>query len=233
MSAVIQLDEQALIAACEHLDTACLSDAMDSMGLDGGLLGIDQQVPGARCVGFAYTVCYESVEAGDSFRNAANYIDDVPANAVIVSSNPGRTDCTTWGDILTHVAIGKQIAGTIIDGAARDIDTVRRLGYPLFSRARYMKSAKNRVQLKAVQVPLSIGGTRIAPGDLMVCDSSGCIAIAREHASEVVRRAHAVERTEQDIIASVGDGLSLKQARALHRYDQPWLSTEAKQRALS
>ena len=228
MIAPFSMDERALLLACERLDTAALSDAMDSLSLDGGLAGIAQQVPGTRCCGFAFTVLYEPVEQGTGFRNAANYIDAVPADAVIVSSNPGRCDCTTWGDILTQVAVRRNIRGTVIDGAARDIDTLQRLGYPLFSRARYMKSAKNRAQLKATQIPLDIDGVRIAPGDLVACDSSGCLVIPRQHAEEVVRRAQAVERTERDIIASIAQGLSLERARALHRYDQPWLTAENK-----
>ncbi|MDG9884290.1 MULTISPECIES: RraA family protein [Pseudomonas] len=220
--------DPALLKACEALDTASLSDALDSLGISGGLAGLHQQVPGTRCVGFAYTVLYEPVQERSGFRNAANYIDDVPSDAVIVSSNPGRTDCTTWGDILTHVAVSRGIRGTLIDGAARDIDTVQRLGYPLFSRARFMQSAKNRVQLKAAQVPVQVSGVTVHPGDLVVCDSSGCLVIPAGQAEEVIRRARAVEQTERDIIQSVNEGYSLEQARALHRYDQPWLSSGEK-----
>lgn len=222
-------ENDALFAALEALDTASLSDALDSLGLAGGLAGLNQQVPGTRCVGFAYTVLYEPVQERGGFRNAANYIDAVPSNAVIVSSNPGRTDCTTWGDILTHVAVNRGIRGTLIDGAARDIDTVQRLNYPLFSRVRFMQSAKNRVQLKATQVPVEISGVTVHPGDLVVCDSSGCLVIPAARAEEVIRRARAVEQTERDIIQSVNEGYSLEQARALHRYDQPWLSAREKQ----
>jgi regulator of RNase E activity RraA len=228
MSATVQNDD-ALLKACEALDTASLSDALDSLGLAGGLAGLNQQVPGTRCAGFAYTVLYEPVPERSGFRTAANYIDEVPPDAVIVSSNPGRTDCTTWGDILTHVAISRGIRGTLIDGAARDIDTVERLKYPLFSRARFMQSAKNRVQLKATQVPVQISGVTVNPGDLVICDSSGCLAIPADKAEQVIQRAQAVERTEKDIIQSVNAGSTLEQARALHRYDQPWLSPKEKQ----
>lgn len=227
ITSAVQQDN-ALLKACETLDTASLSDALDSLGLSGGLAGLDQQVPGTRCVGFAYTVLYEPVVERSGFRNAANYIDDVPPNAVIVSSNPGRTDCTTWGDILTHVAVSRGIRGTLIDGAARDIDTVQRLKYPLYSRVRFMQSAKNRVQLKATQIPVEISGVTVHPGDLVVCDSSGCLVIPAARAEEVIQRARAVEQTERDIIQSVNEGYSLEQARALHRYDQPWLGARDK-----
>ena len=215
---------QALLDECERLDTASLSDALDSLNVSGGILGITAQVPGTRCVGIAFTVQYEPVGHSHGFKNAANYIDQVPPGAVIVSSNAGRQDCTVWGDIMTHFAVARGIKGTVIDGVARDIDTVVKLGYPLFSRGRFMQSAKNRAQLKAVQVPLQIGDVTVNPGDLMVCDGSGCLVIAQHMAAEVIRRACAVERTERQIIGAITAGASLEQARKTYRYDQPWLN---------
>lgn len=217
--------EAAWLAACRELDTASLSDALDSLGISGGLGGIAQRVPAARCVGLAYTVRYEPVAgASTGFRNAANYIDDVPANAVIVSANEGRTDCTVWGDILTTVALRRKVNGTVIDGAARDLDTVSRCGYPLFSRGVFMQSGKNRVQLQAVQVPVTVGGVIIHPGDLIAGDANGVVAIPAAHVDEVIRRARSVEHTERRIVDAVSQGHGLAEARRMHRYDQPWLT---------
>lgn len=211
---------------CAALDTASLSDALDSLGIAGGLAGLQQQVPGTRCCGYAYTVQYQPVSERSGFRNAANYIDEVPPHSVIVSCNDGRLDATVWGDILTHFASQRGIAGTLIDGVGRDLDTVTQLGYPLFSRGRFMQSGKNRVQLKAVQVPVRISGVIVNPGDVIVADASGCLAIPRAQLDAVLVRAEAVESTERDIILSISRGLSLEAARRLHRYDQPWLKAQ-------
>ncbi|RMR06270.1 RraA family protein [Pseudomonas syringae group genomosp. 7] len=219
---------RAVLEACEHLDTASLSDALDSLGIDGGLPGIVSQVPGTRCVGVAFTVQYEAVDASAGFKGAANYIDQVPPGAVIVSSNVGRQDCTVWGDIMTHFALANGIKGTVIDGMARDIDTVIRCRYPLFSRGRFMQSAKNRAQLKAVQVPVVIEGTTVRPGDLLVCDGSGCVVVPQQLAAEVIRRAQAVEQTERKIIEAIAAGSTLENARSTYRYDQPWLADAEK-----
>ncbi|AIC22670.1 MULTISPECIES: RraA family protein [Pseudomonas] len=227
-SSLSEQQRASLLEQCAALDTASLSDALDSLGIDAGLLGIIQQVPGTRCSGFAFTVLYEPVNQNDGFKNAANYIDEVPPGSVVVSSNAGRLDATVWGDILTHVAVQRNVRGTLIDGVARDIDTVTRLNYPLFSRGRFMQSGKNRVQLKATQVAVEVSGVTIHPGDLIVGDASGCLVIPIDKAEEVIKRAIAVEKTERDIIASVSQGLSLAEARRLHRYDQPWLAAEAK-----
>jgi regulator of RNase E activity RraA len=223
------MNRDPLLQRCGALDTASLSDALDSLGIAGGLAGLQQQVPGTRCCGYAYTVQYQPVSEHAGFRNAANYIDEVPADSVIVSCNGGRLDATVWGDILTHFASQRGIAGTLIDGVARDLDTVAQLGYPLFSRGRFMQSGKNRVQLKAVQVPVRISGVIVNPGDVIVADASGCLAIPRAQLEAVLERAEAVESTERDIILSISRGLSLEAARQLHRYDQPWLKAQDRQ----
>ena len=87
---------------------------------------------------------------------------------------------------------------------------------------------KNRTQLKAVQVSLEIGGVTVNPGDLLVCDGSGCLVIAQHIAAEVIRRARAVEHTERQIIGAITAGASLEEARKTYRYDQPWLDAAQK-----
>ncbi|NIF20416.1 RraA family protein [Candidatus Pantoea multigeneris] len=224
-------NDQDFLNALAKFDTASISDALDSIGISGGLAGIAQQTPGTRTSGFAFTVQYEPVTDQREFKNAANYIDQVPPGAIIVSSNNARTDCTVWGDILTHFANLKGISGTVIDGVARDIHTVLELNYPLFTRGRFMQSAKNRVQLKAVQVAVTVSGVTINPGDAIVADASGVVVIPRQHLQEVLEKAARVEETESRIIASINAGSTLEQARLQHRYDQPWLEQEAQPQA--
>ncbi|MCF5387285.1 RraA family protein, partial [Pseudomonas syringae] len=107
-------------------------------------------------------------------------------------------------------------------------DTVIECNYPLFSRGRFMQSAKNRARLQAVQVPLLIAGVAVRPGDLLVCDGSGCVVIPQQLAVEVVRRAQAIEHTERSIIEAISAGWPLEKARSTYRYDQPWLTDAEK-----
>ena len=130
----------------QQLDTAELSDALDACGIEGALLGIKPVVPGTKLIGPAFTVQYLAFEEQQTeFKNAGNYIDEVPENAVIVIDNKGREDCTSWGDILTQTACMRGIAGTVVHGAARDVKLIREMNYPLYGSAIYMRSGKNSV----------------------------------------------------------------------------------------
>jgi len=216
--------QNTLCQRLEALDTPSIADAMDSMGLYGPLPGLICHVPDMRTIaGPAFTVRYEAFERQEGkFYNAGNYIDEVTAGEIILVDNQGRNDCTVWGDILTEIALRKGIAGTLIHGAARDIGEIRSQGYPLFSAAVFMYSGKNRVRLSEKRIELQIGSTRIRPGDWIVADSSGALAIPVEQVEELLQRAEQVSATEQNIRIAVRNGLSLEQARATYRYDRPW-----------
>ncbi|KPI04349.1 Dimethylmenaquinone methyltransferase [Actinobacteria bacterium OK074] len=215
--------QHSLYERLARLDTAAVSDAMDSLRAQSCVLpGIRPRTPGTVTFGPAFTVRYRAVEDDREFRNAANYIDDVPAGSVVVLDNGGTHTCTSWGSLLTAVAQHRGIAGTVVHGAVRDVRESREAGYPLFSTAVTMVSAKNRAMLDRTGVPLRIAGTEVAPGDLILADDNGALRIPADLAEEVVRRAEAVERTEGRIREAVLGGSRLDEARARFGYARPW-----------
>ena len=85
-----------------------------------------------------------------------------------------------------------------------------------------MLSAKNRIRLKAVQIPVEVDGVTINPGDLIAADDNGVISISSDNASEVLSRAISVESVERDIAFAVQHGESLEAAREKYGYATPW-----------
>lgn len=205
------------------LDTTSISDALDSLYIVGALQGIKPQLSGKKIAGPVFTVQYEAYEPQkNTFMNAGNYIDDVPDGAVIVVDNQGRTDCTSWGNILTTKAIQKKIAGTVVHGSARDIADIRKMDYPLFARNIYMVSGKNRTRISALQCELNINDVKISPDDWVMADDNGVLVIPRHHLLEVILRAENVEKTELRIIDTIIEGKKLKDARNILGYSAPW-----------
>ncbi|MEV7211414.1 MULTISPECIES: isocitrate/isopropylmalate family dehydrogenase [unclassified Streptomyces] len=206
-----------------RLDTASVSDALDSLGLGGVLAGIAARVPGARAAGYAFTVTYRPVDSDDKgFRNAANYLDDVPEGSFVVVDNAGSTSCTNWGALLTALAQRRGVRGTALHGSARDVAEIRAAGYPLFSTGVTMVSGKNRVELAATGRDVVVGDVTVRPGDIVVADDNGVLVVPAEHAAEVAERAERVERTEGVIADAVGAGLRLDEARRRFGYAKPW-----------
>jgi regulator of RNase E activity RraA len=204
------------IERCARLDTATLSDALDRVGIAGQCYRIKPLNPGFRLAGRAYTLLYGP--AGTPAGTVGDYIDDVPAGQVIVLDNGGRDDATVWGDILTEIAHRRGLAGTVIDGICRDVSLSLSLGYPVFSRGSWMRTGKDRVQLEAVQIPVSIGDTRVRPGDLLCGDADGVLVIPREHEDKVLSAAEEIEAAEGRIREAVRSGMRLDQARKQFKY---------------
>jgi len=199
------------------LPTAALSDALDALALPGSLHGIQPLRAGIRTVGPAYTVAYEPIEA-DVTGTVGDFLDAVEPGAVVVIDNGGRTDCTVWGGIMTQTAAARGVAGTVINGACRDVATSLETGYPLWSAARFMRTGKDRVRLARVQSELLIDGVTIHPGDWVCADDDGVVVVPHDRLDEIVRLAQSIERTERDIVDSVRAGDTLAHARTTHGY---------------
>ena len=200
------------------LPTAAISDALDALRIPGTPLGLAPIWPGCSFSGRAYTVRYRLADPQPG--TVGDFIDDVPPGSVIVIDNAGRLDCTVWGDILTTVAHARGIAGTVIDGVCRDIAKSLELSYPIVSRGRFMRTGKDRVQVEAVNQPVTIAGVRVAPGDLIVANDDGVVVVPRDRETAVLERADAIEAREKAIMASVAAGMRLADARAQHGYHE-------------
>lgn len=204
-------------------NTPVLSDALDSLNIDGGLINIKPQIESCNIVGIAFTVKYGIPTDYDKFiGKAADFIDDVNTNNIIILANNGRIDCTVWGGILTKMAKTKNIQGTIIDGMCRDIEDIIHYNYPVFSKGIYMQSGKSRTILTNIQVPVYIGKTAIHPGDFIRGDANGVIVIPQNIINEVLIRAEYIQKTEKCIISAIENNMPLKIARLKYKYHRPW-----------
>jgi regulator of RNase E activity RraA len=199
-----------------NYSTATVSDALDRLGRPGSMLGLAPLSDGARLCGRAFTVRY--VTAGSPPGTVGDYLDDVPPGAVVVLDNGGRTDCTVWGDILTAMAEDRGIGGTVIDGVCRDVKRALGLGYPIYSKGRFMRTGKDRVEVSDVGRPVSVGGVHVRAGDLLVGDADGVVAIPRQAEEQVIAIAAEIAAREAAIVADVLAGTSLADARGRHGY---------------
>ncbi|MCY1389241.1 4-hydroxy-4-methyl-2-oxoglutarate aldolase [compost metagenome] len=213
----MNLEDQALVALFEGLDTPGVSDALDKLGLPGQCLGVAPLDNYSKViVGPAFTVQYVSASVPPG--TVGDFIEDVLPGDVVVIDNGGRTDCTVWGDIMTQYAGSRQIAATVIDGVCRDVNKALGDGYPVFSKGRFMRTGKDRVQVQSVNQPVSVGTARVCARDIVVADANGVVIVPRARAAEVAACARQIESVEADIRALIAQGKTLKQARAALGY---------------
>ena len=200
-----------IIEKFKTMDTTCVSDALDRLGIQGGCHGISPVVPGAKAVGPAFTVSY--VPCGVDKGTVGDFLDDVESGQVLVLDNAGRTYCTVWGDIMTVYSQKRGIAGTVIDGVCRDLPRILETGYPIFTRGRFMVTGKDRVEVAGVNVPVSIGNVQVCPNDIMMCDDTGVLVVPIKRAEEVLKVATEIDEAEQQILDMLDKGMTLGEAR--------------------
>ncbi|MGE8486227.1 MAG: RraA family protein [Pseudomonas sp.] len=213
----MNIEDKELVALFEGLDTPGVSDALDKLGLPGQCLGVAPLDNYNKVVvGPAFTVQYVSASVPPG--TVGDFIEDVAPGDVVVIDNGGRTDCTVWGDIMTQYAGTRQIAATVIDGVCRDVNKALGDGYPIFSKGRFMRTGKDRVQVQSVNQPVSIGTARVCPRDIVVADANGVVIVPRARAAEVAACARQIESVEADIRALIAQSKTLKEARAALGY---------------
>jgi regulator of RNase E activity RraA len=209
--------DQQLVELFRGLDTPGVSDAMDKLGIPRHCPGITplDNYPGT-VVGPAFTVQY--VPCGQPAGTVGDFIDDVAPGDVIVIANDGRTDCTVWGDIMTQYAGLRDIAATVIDGVCRDVAKALGEGYPLFTRGRFMRTGKDRVEVASVNQPVAVGTARVCARDIVVADANGVVVVPRHRAAEVAETARRIEDTESRIREQIAAGKTLGEARTALGY---------------
>ncbi|MCT1940958.1 RraA family protein [Micrococcus sp. GPGPB33] len=208
--------------AAPHIDrlkalpSAAVSDALDALGLPGSIQGLSRRATDSVVAGRAFTVRYE--EAGDEAGTVGDFLDDVPAGDVVVIDNSGRTDCTTWGGIMSRVAAMRAVAGTVVHGACRDVSTSSEAGYPIWSSGVFMRTGKDRVRCAEVQGELLIDGVGVHPGDFVLADADGVVVVPQSVIGEVLDLAEHIETTEDKIVADVQAGSRLVESRERFQY---------------
>jgi 4-hydroxy-4-methyl-2-oxoglutarate aldolase len=204
------------IQRASTLDTTSLSDALDRLGIAGQCLGIKPLDHRFRLTGRAFTILYGPASTPPG--TVGDYIDDLEPDTVVVLDNGGRENATVWGDILTTVAHRRGVAGTVIDGACRDVHLSLSLGYPIFSRSYSMRTGKDRIQVEATNCTVNIGDARVDAGDILRGDADGVIVIPKAHENDVLTVAEEIDRVEGQILSAVREGTRLVEARKQFGY---------------
>lgn len=204
------------LAQLARLATSAASDALDRLGITGQCVGIMPLDRSFRLSGRAWTLRYGPV--GQVAGTVGDYIDDLGPGQVVVLDNQSRLDATVWGDLLTTTASARGVAGTVIDGVCRDVGRSLELAYPIFSRGNWMRTGKDRVRVEEMGGPVSVGGVRVEPGDLLLGDADGLVTIPAARADDVLAVAAEIEQAEATIREAVAGGASLREARAAVGY---------------
>jgi 4-hydroxy-4-methyl-2-oxoglutarate aldolase len=116
---------------------------------------------------------------------------------ILVMRMPESRPVSLLGELLATQCRARGVAGVLVDAAIRDVEAIRALGLPVWSRYVRARSA-SKTHVGTLDEPLDFGGTTIAAGDLVVLDGDGALAVAAERVAAVVAAAAKREAAEVD-----------------------------------
>lgn len=172
--------------------------------------------PETRVAGRAVTV---KLDPADNWFIHVGLLHTQPGDLLVVDVG-GYTDAGPWGDVLTLAAQQRGVAGLVIDGAVRDSRDIVKAGFPAFSRGVCIRRTTKR-QIGEINVPVTIGGVQVSPGDILIGDADGLVRIAADEGEAALSAAEARETKEENQRAQLQNG-----ARTLDLLGLPWPDPE-------
>jgi len=115
---------------------------------------------------------------------------------ILVLANGGGTQGALWGDVACTFAAQKGIAGVVADGPVRDIDALREMDFPVWATSISPSHPEKRGP-GSVNVPIVVDGVLVEPGDVIVADGDGVLAIPQAHLARTLKGAR--QRAEREI----------------------------------
>src|SRR5256885_684416 len=185
---------------------------LEKLGVMAGL--VRRIKHGTKLVGRAVTV----KTADGDWAKPVEAIDRARAGDVIVI-DVGGGPTAVWGELASNSCLVKGVAGVVIDGAVRDLDTILELNFPCFSR-HVAPHAGEPKGLGEIGSEIECGGQKVHTGDWIVGDESGLIVVAREEAVEMANRALDVLERENRIREEIKRGGTLSSALELEKWEQ-------------
>lgn len=203
--------ENELFEAFSKVSTCNISDAFHKRGV---MIGITPRIrSGQRMAGRALTV--QTVN-GD-WAKPVEAIDRAQKGDVIVI-DAGGSPVAVWGELASHSAVMMGVVGVVIDGAIRDIDDIRAMDFPAFSRS-VAPNAGEPKGYGGIGMEISVGGQMVRTGDWIIGDESGIVVVPKEKAVEVANRALDVHERENRTREEITRGSTLSKVNELSKWE--------------
>lgn len=143
-----------------------------------------------------------------------------PKGSVLVVSRLGESRFACCGEIVVLSAKSLGMAGIVIDGPCTDSRRIREIGLPVFATGRSAVTCSVMAINGSYGKPVVCGGTVVHPGDIIFGDADGVIVSKADVFEELVDRAIADDREEEELRRQLVDGVSygdmIKLEEAIH-----------------
>jgi regulator of RNase E activity RraA len=207
-------------ARFERLYTGAVADVLDAAGrrdqiLPAGILPVrlDMKVAGPAFPGFG--VITDDPADNDMDKRIA-MLESVRPGSVTVWSCGGHEGSAHWGEIMSRSVMERGCVGAVVDGGLRDTQFVLELGFPVWHRLRSPASSIGRWNIVGWDTAITVGDTRIEPGDWVFADVDGVVVVPADIADDVLAESEAKVAKEELMREDLARGLTVTEAFERH-----------------
>ncbi len=204
----------------EQCYTGVVHDVMRARGLRDFTLPPELRpiIPGQKLAGPAFTI------EGLVNPEADPHVTLLAWTGLLSKARPGHVWVSQpndlvvahMGELSAETLKNKGVRGCITDGGIRDVSFLIDIGFQAWSRFHTPRDIVGYWLPKAVDVEITIGDVRIAPGDYMLGDRDGVVRIPRDIAEEVIGLAETAIQTESLVRTAILSGMDPQQAYLRH-----------------
>jgi 4-hydroxy-4-methyl-2-oxoglutarate aldolase len=187
-----------------------ICDAMELLGLRRSVIhGFTFLAPpGIVLVGPAFTVRqipkHGSASRSNKLVRHVEVSDHLaqPGDVIVIDVGGIREVCS-WGEIHSLKCQKRGVAGLIIDGCVRDVEAIRKIGFPIFCLGFSPVKSLWDLETLSFNEPVMIGGIQIRPSDIVFGDETGIVVIPAEREQDVLSKANEIRKEEVNILSKL------------------------------
>ena len=196
-----QLSER-LVSMLTQVETATIGHYLHSGFLSRQISAV---IPEKRVVGTAVTVRLPHADS-----SILHYLTGmVRPNDFVIVDRCGDDKHACWGGVVTHAMYVAGIAGAAIDGPVTDLSEIRKVGLPVWCKGPSPITTKLLGIEGSINIPVTIGGQVVSPGDAILADESGVVAMSVDVARKLAKIAIDSQAAEKELLRKIYDGASL------------------------
>lgn len=201
----------------EEVEPGCVTDAMIAYGIGAWMSGIFPANPKAKIYGRAVTAKFDIVTPPREPITVYEIIEQGEPGDVMVWN--ADIDANIMGENIMNFVLNHKLNGVVIEGKVRDFGMIQELGGQVFSRGPSVGSAPTnfRATWQTVNVPVTVGGVVVNPGDYICGDIDGVMVIPGEDIDDVLLQAKCQMDWEAELAVGIKAGYTAEQMKVLYK----------------
>lgn len=199
----------------EKVNTGMLIDALAMSSIQGGIIGIFplRGFEDRKIIGRASTVEFAPPRPDTQKLTMYGCISAAPEGSVLIVDAKGINGHVTGDNVAAH-AKNRGLAGIVINGCARDVIGLREVGLPVWAIGLATRQPSN-MQLSAREVPVTIGSTRVQPGDVIMADEDGVVVVPAASLDAVLENMKTIFEVEEGMAKAIASRASADEIGAI------------------